>query len=71
MNNNNSWLKSYGKRLEQINYMMEESILRGSFDTELNLNEILSLFRGSIGEIKSLQNQVDVLKEALQKLNKK
>ncbi len=63
----NNWLKDYGKRLEQLNYTLEQSIQRGSFDTELNLKEVMSLFRGSVNEIKSLQSQVDVLKEALKK----
>jgi len=61
----NNFLKSFGTRVEQLNFRLEESILRGSFDTELNLNEVLQLFRGTIAEIKNLQLQVDSLKEAL------
>lgn len=61
----NLWLKDYTQRIEKMNYTLEESIARGSFDTQLDLKEILTLFRGGINEIKNLQNQVDVLKQAL------
>lgn len=67
----NGWLKDYRDRIEKLNYTLEESIQKGSFDTELNLSEILSLLRGSVNEIKSLQLQVDVLKENLTKLKEK
>lgn len=64
----NGWLKDYSQRIEKLNYTLEESIQRGSFDTTMNLTEILSVLRGSVQEIKSLQTQVDVLKDQNKKL---
>ena len=62
----NQWLKDYGKRIENMNYTLNECIMRGSSDGgNLNLEEVLQLFRGSIAEIKALQLQVETLKESL------
>jgi len=57
----NGWLKDYSQRIEKLNYTLEESIQRGSFDTTIDLSEILSILRGSVQEIKSLQSKVNVL----------
>lgn len=65
----NGWIKDYRDRIETMNYKLEESIQKGSFDTDLDLGEILAILRGSINEINSLQSQVDVLKDHLKKLN--
>lgn len=61
----NGWISAYTERINKLNYVLEESLHRGSFDTQLDLNEIKSLFSGAIAEIRNLQNQVDVLKVAL------
>jgi hypothetical protein len=67
---NNQWLKNYGERVEKINYTIQECIMSGSADGKLDLEEVMELFRGQVGEIKNLQSQVDSLKEALIKGNK-
>jgi len=65
----NQWLKDYGKRVEDINYIMQECIMSGSADGKLDLGEVMELFRGTIAEIKSLENRVHALSEALRKAN--
>ena len=66
---NNQWLKDYGKRVEDMNYTIQECIMSGSADGKLNLEEVMELFRGTVAEIKSLQNKVDALSEALRNNN--
>jgi len=67
----NQWLKDYGKRVEDMNYTIQECVMAGSADGKLNLEEVMELFRGCVGEIRNLQMQVDSLKEALiSKVNK-
>jgi len=61
----NQWLKDYGKRVEDLNYNIQECIMSGSADGKLDLEEVMELFRGTVAEIKNLQSQVDALKEAL------
>ena len=61
----NQWLKDYGKRIEDLNYSIQECIMVGSADGKLNLEEVMELFRGTIAEIKSLQNKIDALSDAL------
>jgi hypothetical protein len=61
----NQWLKDYGKRVEDMNYSIQECIMSGSADGKLNLEEVMELFRGTIAEIKSLQMKVDALTLAL------
>ena len=61
----NQWLKDYGKRVEDLNYNIQECIMSGSADGKLDLEEVMELFRGTIAEIKNLQAKVDALSEAL------
>jgi len=61
----NQWLKDYGKRVEDMNYTLQQCIMAGSADGKLNLEEVMELFRGTINEIKSLQEIVNSLSEAL------
>ena len=62
---NNQWLKDYGKRVEDLNYNIQECVMAGSADGKLNLEEVMELFRGTINEIKSLQEKVNALSDAL------
>ena len=66
----NQWLKDYGKRVEDLNYNIQECIMSGSADGKLDLEEVMELFRGTVAEIRNLQSQVDALKEALINKNK-
>jgi hypothetical protein len=61
----NQWLKDYGKRVEDLNYTVQECIMAGSADGKLDLEEVMQMFRGSITEIKRLQQQVNSLTDAL------
>lgn len=61
----NQWLKDYGERVEKLNYHIEECVAAGAADGRLDLNEVMTLFKGTVAEIKNLQNQVDALSEAL------
>ena len=65
----NQWLKDYGKRVEDMNYTIQECIMSGSADGKLNLEEVMELFRGTINEIRSLQVKVNALSEALRNKN--
>ena len=65
----NQWLKDYGKRVEDMNYAITECVMAGSADGKLDLEEVMELLRGTVAEIKNLQNKVDALSEAL--INKK
>ncbi len=69
--NKNQWLKDYGKRIENLNYTIQECIMIGFADGKLDLEEVMKLFRGCIVEIKNLQNQVESLKESLRNTNEK
>jgi len=66
---NNQWLKDYGKRIEDLNYTITECVMAGSADGKLDLEEVMELFRGTVAEIKSLQNKIDALSEALRNKN--
>jgi hypothetical protein len=66
---NNQWLKDYGKRVEDLNYTLAECSMSGFSDGKLDLEEVSQLFRGTIAEIKSLQQKVDSLSEALRNSN--
>jgi len=68
--NENQWLKDYGKRVEDMNYTIQECIMSGFTDGKLDLEEVMELFRGTVAEIKNLQSQVNALKEALINKNK-
>lgn len=61
----NQFLKDYGERIENLNYTIQECIMAGSADGKLNLEEVMELFRGNVAEIRSLQQKVDALSEAL------
>ncbi len=63
--NENQWLKDYGKRVEDMNYTIQECIMSGFTDGKLDLEEVMELFRGTVAEIRSLQAKVDALSEAL------
>lgn len=65
----NQWLKDYGKRVEDMNYTLQECIMSGFTDGKLNLEEVMELFRGTVSEIKSLQEKVNALSEALRNKN--
>jgi len=67
----NQWLKDYGKRVEDMNYTIQECIMSGSADGKLNLEEVMELFRGTINEIKSLQEIINSLSDALRNINEK
>lgn len=69
--NVNQWLKVYGKRIEDLNYSLQECAMSGFSDGKLNLQEVANLFKGAIDEIKSLQGKVDSLSEALRDNNGK
>jgi hypothetical protein len=68
---NNQWLKDYGKRVEDMNYTIQECIMSGSADGKLNLEEVMELFRGTVNEIRGLQEKVNALSQALRNSNAK
>jgi Flp pilus assembly protein TadB len=68
---NNQFLKDYGQRVEDMNYTLQECIMSGFTDGKLNLEEVMELFRGTIAEIKQLQEKVNALSEALRNNNEK
>lgn len=61
----NNFLKAYGKRIEELNYNIQECIMAGSSEGKLDLEELMQMFRGCITEIKGLQQKVDSLSDAL------
>jgi hypothetical protein len=61
----NQFLHDYYDRIEKMNYTIQECVMAGSADGKLDLEEVMALFRGSVAEIKSLQQKVDSLSDAL------
>jgi len=57
------WLETYGKRVDKLIYDLEKYRLNGSYGGNLNLGEIISLFRGAKSEITNLSIKLIELKE--------
>ncbi len=58
----NAWLVFQGRRIDQLIYDIEKYRLSGSYGGNLNLAEIISLFKGAKTEITKLQKEIDNLK---------
>ncbi|MCK5604577.1 hypothetical protein KAR91_22000 [Candidatus Pacearchaeota archaeon] len=58
----NVWLESQGKRIDYLLHEIEKYRLSGAYGGELNLTEIVSLFKGAKIEIRKLQNEINGLK---------
>ncbi len=63
----NVWLETHGRRVDYLLQELERYRLAGSYGGELNLHEIITLFKGTKFEITRLQNEVESLTEALNK----
>lgn len=59
----NIWLETYGKRIDNLVYDLEKYRLNGSYGGNLNLGEIISLFKGAKLEITNLSIKLIELKE--------
>lgn len=59
----NIWLETYGRRIDKLVYELEKYRLNGSYGGNLNLGEIISLFKGAKLEITNLGIKLIKLKE--------
>lgn len=64
----NVWLETHGRRVEFLIQELERFRLSGAYGGNLNINEIITIFKGTKFEITRLQNQVEALTEALKKV---
>jgi len=61
----NVWLETHGRRVDYLLQEIERYRLSGSYGGNLNLEEIITLFKGTKMEITRLQNENDKLKELI------
>jgi hypothetical protein len=64
----NVWLETHGRRVEGLITELERFRLSGAYGGNLNLNEIITIFKGTKFEITRLQNQIEALTDALNKV---
>lgn len=61
----NVWMETQGRRVDHLLYDLEKYRMSGSYGGELNLNEIIILFKGAKHEINKLQSEIFKLKKKI------
>lgn len=69
MSNSNVWLETQGKRVTNLIRDIEVYRAKGT-SGELNLGEIIALYKGAIAEITRLQKELVKSEEMIKELNK-
>jgi len=65
METKNMWLDSYGRRVDFLMTEIERYRLSGSYGGNLDLTEILTIFKGTKTEIIRLQRVIDTMKDTV------
>jgi len=60
----NVWLETHGRRVERLLYELDKHHMAGSYGGSLNLQEIMTLFRGAKREIERLQTELEKATES-------
>ena len=64
----NVWLNSFGRRISNLLTHIEEQRLKGGYGGSLNLNEVITLFKGAQNEIVRQDTEIKSLNEKIKSL---